>query len=714
MNMRAGLFSVTTWATVGVLGLGASTGVAMQPNSNTTPLIPRDVLFGNPDRAGSQLSPDGQWLSYLAPVNGVLNVWVAPATDLAKARAITNDTKRGIRQYLWAHDNTHILYMQDAGGDENWKVYSVNIASGAARDLTPFDHIPGPDGKPIRVPTGIGADGQTEFMTLRPAAQIQGVSERFPGQVLVGLNNRNPMYHDLYKVDIATGKMDLLVQNDEYAAIMADDSFTPRLAMQQTPDGGMRLLRADAQGTFSDWQTIAQADALTTSPAGFTKDGTGVYMIDSRDGNTSRLTLVDIASGNSRTIAADPKADVDGVLAHPRTKMVQAVSFEYDRTRWEILDPAIQADLDYLRTVADGEISVSSRTLDDARWLVSYVMDNGPVRLYLYERDPASPGTPGKATFLYTNRTRLENLPLAKMHPVIIKSRDGLNLVSYLTLPLGTDTRKPGRPDAALPMVLMVHGGPWARDSWGYNPYHQWLANRGYAVLSVNFRGSTGFGKAFVNAGDRQWAAAMHDDLIDAVEWAVREGIARKDKVAIMGGSYGGYAALTGLTFTPDVFACGISIVGPSNLVTLLNSIPMHWAPMIEMMTSRVGDHRTYEGRKFLESRSPLTFVERISRPLLIGQGANDPRVKQFESDQIASAMERKGIPVTYVVFPDEGHGFARPENNMAFNAIVEGFLAQHLGGRHQPIGDDVRKSTARVPTGASGVPGLAEGLGAK
>ncbi|MDX2132278.1 MAG: S9 family peptidase [Planctomycetota bacterium] len=672
----------------------------------STPLIPRDVLFGNPERAGSQLSHDGKWLSFLAPLNGVLNVWVAPADDVSKARAITSDTKRGIRQYFWAYDNVHILYLQDAGGDENWKVYSVEVASGKARDLTPFDSIPGPDGNPIRVPTGRGPDGQTQYMTLRPAAQVQGVSDLFPGAVLVGLNNRNPSYHDLYKVDIATGQLTLVMENDEYAAIMADDSFTPRLAMRQTADGGLEFLKADGKGSFTPWQTVAQADALTTSPQGFTKDGSSVYMVDSRDGNTSRLTLVNLKTDEVKTLAADPKADADGVLTHPKTNEAQAVSFEFDRVRWQVLDPSIEPDLAYLKTVADGEVSISSRTLDDSRWLVNYLMDDGPVRLYRYDRDPKS-GKPGKATFLYTNRPRLEGQPLAKMHPVVIKSRDGMNLVSYLTIPAGTDTKKAGQPDKPLPMVLMVHGGPWARDSWGFNPYHQWLANRGYAVLSVNFRGSTGFGKEFVNAGDREWAAAMHNDLLDAVDWAVSKGVADKNKVAIMGGSYGGYATLAGLTFTPDVFACGVSIVGPSNLVTLLNSIPMHWAPMIEMMTSRVGDHRTEEGRAFLASRSPLTHVDKITRPLLIGQGANDPRVKQNESDQIVSAMERKGIPVTYVVFPDEGHGFARPENNMAFNAIVEGFLAQHLGGRAQPIGEDVRASTARVPTGAAGVPGL-------
>jgi dipeptidyl aminopeptidase/acylaminoacyl peptidase len=343
--------------------------------------------------------------------------------------------------------------------------------------------------------------------------------------------------------------------------------------------------------------------------------------------------------------------------------------------------------------------------LDDTKWTVAYVLDNGPVKYYLYER-PAR-----KARFLFTNRPELETLKLAHMHPVVIKSRDGLNLVSYLSLPLGSDPNNYGRPASPLPLVLNVHGGPWARDSWGYDPYHQWLTNRGYAVLSVNFRGSTGFGKDFINAGDHEWAGKTQDDLVDAVQWAISERIADPQKVAIMGGSYGGYATLVGLTFTPDLFACGVDIVGPSSLLTLLESIPPYWKPILDMFAARVGDPRTEEGRKFLQERSPLPRVDQIRRPLLIGQGANDPRVKQAESDRIVAAMQEKKIPVTYVLFSDEGHGFARPENNMAFNAVTEAFLATQLGGRFEPIGKDFEGSTIQVPAGADQVPGVADSL---
>lgn len=334
------------------------------------------------------------------------------------------------------------------------------------------------------------------------------------------------------------------------------------------------------------------------------------------------------------------------------------------------------------------------------------MIDDGPIRYYLYDRIQK------KATFLFTNQRDLEGVKLSKIHPVVIKSRDGLDLISYLTLPYWTDSDHDARPNARLPMVLFVHGGPWARDSWGYNPYHQWLANRGYAVLSVNYRGSTGFGKDFINASNLEWAGKMHDDLIDAVNWAIDQGIADKHKIAIMGGSYGGYATLVGLTFTPEVFTCGVDIVGPSNLRTLLETIPPYWKPMMDMWSTRVGDPRTEEGRKFLDSRSPLTYVDRIRKPLLIGQGANDPRVKQSESDQIVRAMQEKNIPVTYILYSDEGHGFARPENRLSFNAVAEQFLAQHLGGRAQPIGDDFQGSTIQVPSGADQIPGLSEALG--
>jgi dipeptidyl aminopeptidase/acylaminoacyl peptidase len=641
-------------------------------------LIPRTTLFGNPDKASARISPDGSKLSYLAPRDGVLNVFVGPADDPSAAKPVTHDKKRGIRTYLWAYDSRHILYLQDTGGDEDWHVYSVDLQTVETKDLTPLEKV---------------------------AAQILMVSDRIPNQILVGLNDRDPQYHDVYRIDIASGERKLIQKNTDFAGFVCDDDYQVRFAMKMTPDGGSQCYQSDGQGGWKDFLKIGMEDTLTTSPISFDKTGKILHLTDSRGRDTSALAELNLADGKETVLAANDLADVSGVLVHETEKNIQAVSFNYERTKWKILDPAIEADMRYLESVDPGEVQVPSRTLDDKTWIVAYLMDDGPVRYYRYDRPNK------KATFLFTNRKSLEGLPLAKMHPLVIKSRDGLNLVSYLTLPKAADPDNTGRPKQPLPLVLLVHGGPWARDSWGYDNEHQLLANRGYAVLSVNYRGSTGFGKQFTNAGNKQWAAKMHDDLIDAVDWATAEKIADPQRVAIMGGSYGGYATLVGLTFTPDKFACGVDIVGPSNLLTLLRTIPPYWAPMLQTFKDRVGDPTTSEGEKLLNERSPLNFVDRIQKPLLIGQGANDPRVKRSEADQIVSAMEKKHIPVTYVLFPDEGHGFARPENNLAFFAVSEAFLAGQLGGRFQPIGDDFADSSITVLKGADQIPSLAEAL---
>ena len=389
-------------------------------------------------------------------------------------------------------------------------------------------------------------------------------------------------------------------------------------------------------------------------------------------------------------IAENPKADIGAVMTDPKTGVVEAYSVEYLREDWTAIDPDVKKSLDFLKTKLKGDLTVTSRTEADDKWTVAVDPVTGPPVVYLYDRTKES------LDQFYVSRPELEGAPLVAMHPVEIKARDGLTLVSYLSLPPGSDANNDGVPDKAVPMVLFVHGGPWARDGYGYNSYHQWLANRGYAVLSVNYRGSTGFGKSFISAGDLQWGLKMHDDLIDAVDWAVKQGVTEKDKVAIMGGSYGGYATLAGLAFTPDAFACGVDIVGPSNLQTLLKTIPPYWTAGIEQFHQRMGNPDTPDGLALLKKASPLYSADKIKRPLLIGQGANDPRVNKAESDQIVEAMKARNIPVTYVLFPDEGHGFHRPENNIAFNAVAEGFLARCLGGRAEPIGGAVKASTAQ------------------
>ncbi|MGB2988118.1 MAG: S9 family peptidase [Phycisphaerae bacterium] len=646
---------------------------------NSTPLIARSALFGNPDKASPKISPDGSKLAYLADVDGVLNVWVGPVDDPSAAKPVTKDKKRGIRMYGWTYNNRYIVYIQDKDGDENWHLYATDLETNETRDLTPIDGV---------------------------QARFQHASHKFPNEMLIAINDRVPQLHDVYHINIETGERRLIQQNDGYAGFTTDDDFNIRLATKMTPDGGSEIFKPTDGG--KDWtlfMKISRDDLMTTGPAGFDKSGNILYMMDSVGRNTGALVAYNLETDQKRVLASNPRADVSGVMAHPTEKTIEAVSFTYTRREWKILEDSIKADLDYLKTVAGGDVEVMDRTLDDKHWIVVYVMDDGPFRYYHYDRARR------KAKFLFTNRKKLEGQPLTNMHPVVIKSRDGLNLVSYLSLPVWMDKDGNGRPDKPIPMVLFVHGGPWARDNWGYSSIDQWLTNRGYAVLSVNFRSSTGFGKKFVNAADLEWARKMHDDLIDAVDWAIKKKIADPKRVAIMGGSYGGYATLVGLTCTPDVFACGVDICGPSNLITLLESIPPYWKPILDMFTTRVGDHRTEEGRKLLTERSPLTYVDRINRPLLIGQGANDPRVKQAEADQIVKAMEEKNIPVAYVLFPDEGHGFARPENRKAFNAVAEAFLAKHLGGRYEPIGEDFEGSSITVPKGADQVPGLTESL---
>jgi dipeptidyl aminopeptidase/acylaminoacyl peptidase len=662
----------------------AAKTVSVSTQAKEHKLIPRSVLFGNPQRAAARISPNGKWLSYLAPVNGILNVWVAPVDDLSKAKQVTDDKERDIRGYFWAYTGEHILYTQDKGGDEDWHVYATDVSSIKTTDLTPLEKV---------------------------HATIEEVSERFPDEILVGLNDRNPQLHDIYRVNIKTGERKLIQENEGVAAFVTDDDFKVRFAFNYTRDGGQELLEP-AKGDegkpgdkgISEWESFVKVgpeDAMTTGPAGFNKDGDVLYFLDSRDRDTGALFAWDLKDDEKKLLAADERADV----AYPTEKNIQAVGFTYERREWKILDDSIKKDLDYLATVVDGELQVTSRTLDDKQWTVAYILDNGPVKYYRYDREA------GKAHFLFNSRDDLEGYPLVKMHPRVIEARDGKKLVSYLTLPHGSDSDGDGKPDKPVPLVLNVHGGPWARDSWGYDSEHQWLANRGYAVLSVNYRGSTGFGKTFVNAANAEWAGKMHDDLLDAVNWAFENGIAQRDKVAIMGGSYGGYATLVGMTFTPDVFTCGVDIVGPSSLVTLLENIPPYWAPFMPVMKIRVGDVESEEGRKALLERSPLTLVDKIKKPLLIGQGANDPRVTQLEADQIVEAMQTKNIPVTYVLYPDEGHGFALEPNRMSFNAVAEAFLSEHLGGEFEPIGDDFEGASIHVPAGADEVPGLAEAL---
>ncbi|WP_206202536.1 S9 family peptidase [Thioalkalivibrio sp. XN279] len=657
----------------------AAPAAAQATAAEPAALIERDKLFGNPARSSAQLSPDGKRIAYLAPRDGVMNVWVAPLDDIAAAQPVTAEKVRPIRGYSWSPDGTQILYVQDKGGDENFLLYGVNLESGETRDYTPFDNV---------------------------RVTIVGVSNKVKDEILIGLNNRDPRWHDVHRLNLDSGEITLVRQNDGYAGFAADQDLELRIAAKPTPDGGLLVERIGADGETSLLTTIPSEDSLTSNVLSIPQGADFAYMLDSRGRNLGALVKLDLESGETEVIASGQRADIGGIMSHPVTGEVQAYAENYLSNRWYPIGDALKADIEFLDREAGGEWSVTSRTDDDRYWSLVIDRVTEPAAYWLYDREDKT------LERLFTIRPELEGETLAAMHAVEIKSRDGLTLVSYLSLPPHLDPEGKGVPVEPVPMVLNVHGGPWARDGFGFRGDHQWLANRGYAVLSVNFRGSTGFGKDFVNASNLEWGRKMHDDLIDAVDWAVEQGITTRDQVAIFGGSYGGYAVLWGMTNTPERFACGVDIVGPSNLKTLLDSIPPYWASFFEQFARRVGDPRTEEGQALLAERSPLTYVENIQKPLLIAQGANDPRVKQAESDQIVAAMEEREIPVTYVLYPDEGHGFAVPQNRLSFFAVAEAFLADCLGGRYEPVGDDFAGSSIQVPAGAKFVPGLEDALG--
>ncbi|HEY6481079.1 MAG TPA: S9 family peptidase [Streptosporangiaceae bacterium] len=607
-------------------------------------LIPLSVLFGNPERVRPTISPDGTQLAWIAPHEGVLNVWLAPVSisggiDLAAAQVVTDDTDRGIRQFLWAHDGRHLLYVRDTGGDENWRLYDVDIQTMARRDLTPFDGV------------------QTQFI---------GLERELPDEVLIGLNRDNPQLHDVYRVSLKTGELVKEEENPGFMGWIADAHLVVRGAIRPAPDGGFDLLVRDGPG--SDWRELLSVpvdDAITTDVVAFSADGNSLLITSSAGGQTARLVRLDVATGAAEVLTEDPEADVSDVRIHPDTREPQIVTVLKARSEYVVLDPSVADDLAAIRAIHPGDASLLGADDADVIWLVGFTNDAGPIPYYAYDRATKT------ARFLFEHQPELAKYELARMEPFSFQSRDGLTVHGYLTFPAGDR--------AGLPTVLNVHGGPWGRDTWGFNPEAQWLANRGYLCVQVNFRGSTGYGKDFVNAGDRAWGAEMQNDISDAVAHVIGQGWADPARVAIYGGSYGGYAALAGAAFTPDLYRCAVDIVGPSNLITLIESVPPYWAPMIAMFHQRVGDPA--KDADFLWSRSPLSRAEAIRIPLLIAQGANDPRVKQAESEQIVAALSKAGIEHEYLLFPDEGHGFAKPENRLRFYAEADRFLARYLGG---------------------------------
>jgi dipeptidyl aminopeptidase/acylaminoacyl peptidase len=608
------------------------------------PLIPRDVLFGNPERISPALSPDGTLLGFVAPEEGVLNVWVGPAADLDAARPVTHDRGRGVRTFAFCHDDTTLVYLQDTDGNEDWRLYALDLKSGQSRLVTPGEGV---------------------------HAMILGHNRWHPDTMLVGLNADDPMLHDVYRLDLPTGALDKVETNPGYAGWLIDSDLSVRGGVAMTPEGGAIVyLRDPATGQDARWLEIGPEDVATTGVYGFNRDGAALFLLSSAGVNASRLVRVDLATGAQTVLAEDPSYDVAAVLSHPDTLEPQSVVFLEEREEWVHLDPPLGVEIDSLRSRLRGEVSISRSERTDRRWLVSDTPSDGPVYYHVYDRDS------GELTFLFAHKPALDSYQLAVMEPFRFTARDGLQIHGYVTYP-------PGLERVDLPAVVDVHGGPWHRDTWGYDPEAQWLVNRGYVCIQVNFRGSTGYGKAFGNAGDKEWGRAMHTDLLDAVDHLVVVGGVDRHRVGIYGGSYGGYAALVGAAFTPEVFRCAVDMVGPSNLITLIASVPEYWKPQIAIFHTKVGNPETE--RDLLWERSPLSRVDDIAIPILVAQGKNDPRVTVVEAEQIVEAMAKKGIYHEYLLFDDEGHGLARPENRERFYAAAERFLALHLGGRIQP-----------------------------
>jgi dipeptidyl aminopeptidase/acylaminoacyl peptidase len=638
---------------------------AVEYQGELPPLIDRQTFFGDPERAGAQLSPNGEQLSFIKPYKGVMNVWVKGVDEpFEAAEPVTADTTRPVTGYFWTQDGERILYQQDKGGNENFHVYAVDpdaeeetdLGVPPAEDLTPYEDV---------------------------QARIYDVPEGTPGEIVVGLNDRNPQNHDLYRIDLETGERELIFKNTEgYGSFTFDHEGRFRLATKQTDDGGTAIQRVDITEKDTTFTTVYSCSVAESCGAyQFHKDNERVYLSTNKDEDLQRLVLLDPETEETEMVDMDPEGEVDfgGAIFNDQTEELVATVYVGERQRVYPKTEAFEETYQTLKQkLPDGELSLQSSTEDFRTHIVGVERDVNPGATYLFDEES------GTVEKLYESRPALPTQYLAEMKPITYEARDGLEIPAYLTLPKGVEAKN-------LPTVLFVHGGPWSRDTWGYDARAQFLANRGYAVLQANYRGSSGYGKEFLNAGNEEWGTgAMQHDLTDGVQYLIDQGIADPDRVGIFGGSYGGYATLAGVTFTPDLYAAGVPYVAPSNLITLIESFPAYWEPFLDgTWYERVGNPDNEEDRKRLRRQSPLFKAEQITAPLLVVHGANDPRVKQQESDQIVATLEEQGHPVEYIVAPDEGHGFSNEDNRLAFSTAMEQFLAEHLGGRAQTNATD-------------------------
>jgi dipeptidyl aminopeptidase/acylaminoacyl peptidase len=636
-------------------------------------LIPRAELFGDPARHMGQLSPGGDRIAFLASRDGVMNLWVMSVDAIDEPRPVTDERSRGLRTFRWSADGATLLYLQDDNGDENWRLFAVSAAGEA----------------PPRALTPAGA-----------RAEILGVSAADPGGVVVSLNARDRDWPDVFRVDLAGGATKLLQQNTGYAHFALDRDNRVRLGLRARSDGGYDVETLDGERQARTLFTIPFEDALVSRPLAFEAGGQSLLMLEAAGAETSghaALVRIDLASGGRTVLGAAERADVVDVWLDPSTNAPKAFATEYLRREWRAIDADAQADIDFLAAQLAGEFSVASRSADNTRWIVVEEGPAMPAQSYLYDR------TARRLTSLFRHRPALDLTQLSSMATVEIQARDGLTLVSYLTLPLGADPDGDGRPAAPLPLVLSVHDGPWERVSYGFVAQHQWLANRGYAVLSVNFRGSAGFGQAFLNAGNGEWGGRIQHDLADAAQWAVANGVAQPQRMAIAGEGFGGYATLAALTFSPDRFSCGVSFGAPVNLFAYLDRAP---APVRTGLYRRIADARAESGRQRLREQSPLFHAGRARAPVLLALGARDARTSRLETDQLAQTLRLRG-KLTYLVFPNEGADLVRPQDRLSYLAVMEHFLADCLGGRTEPVGASFEGADIQVYDGAVNVPGL-------
>jgi dipeptidyl aminopeptidase/acylaminoacyl peptidase len=618
-------------------------------------IIDRKLFFGEPQISGERISPDGQFISFLKSYKGTRNIWVKKTSEpFSAARPVSAESKRPIRSYFWTHDSKFILYVQDAGGDENFNVYAIDptLAMG-----------PGTEMPPTRALTNL--QGVRTLIYSLPRAN--------PDIMYLGLNDRDARWHDLYELHISTGEKKLLRQNTERIVNWVfDHDGTLRLAMRLTEAGHTEILRVDPDG----FKVIYSCDVLEScGQEGFDAENKLVYLVTNKGPlDLTELEMLDPATGATTPVESDPRKRVDfgGVILSVSDYRVLFTKYEDDGVRRYFKDPAFEAKFRWLESQFPGkEVRLGARTTDESMWIVSVHSDTEPGEIYVWN------STAQTVELQYRISERLPRASLSERRPYHYTSSDGLDIPAYLTLPKGLPTTN-------LPLIVNPHGGPWARDPFGYNHFAQFLANRGYAVLQPNFRGSTGYGKAFLNAGNGEWGRKMQDDLTWGVKALVADGTVDPKRVGIVGISYGGYATLAGVAFTPDLYAAAVDIVGPSNLVTQLDLSPAYWEATKKAWYTRVADPRTDAGKALLVAESPLTRANAIVTPLMVVQGKNDPRVNIRESNQIVAAVRDNDKPIEYLVAPDEGHGYARPINNLAMVAAVEPFLAKYLGGRYQ------------------------------